>query len=334
MLAVASLLLPASIAVAETRGGISDLHIQAGPGNEVIGGTAVPAGKWPDAVAVVGAQGSCTGTLIAPDIVLTAGHCADAGLTQVIANTTNYNQAGGVRSQIASITAYPNWETTYDIAVIKLTTPITTVTPRGVGAACTFQGFANNMMVHLVGFGLTDTAGQGNNTQLREASAPVTDPTCAGGGGCSAGASPAGEFIAGGNGPDSCFGDSGGPVYLDTPRGTMVIAAVSRGLDNSPTPCGGGGIYVRTDKVLQWIEQTAGHPVTKDSCAGGTPPPGPDEDPGEDPPPGGGDPQNPDDPGSGTGTYGGEITGGCSTNGSSAAGLLLGLALLGLRRRR
>ncbi len=331
-LAVASLLLP-TLALAETRGQISQLHFDAAA-TPVIGGSAVPAGKWPDAVAVVGAQGSCTGTLIAPDIVLTAGHCADAGLTQVIANTTNYNGPGGIRSQIASITAYPNWENTFDIAVIKLTTPITSVTPRPVGAGCTFQGFSSNMMVHLVGFGLTDRAGQGNNTQLREATAPVVDPTCSGSGmGCSAGAAPGGEFVAGGNGTDSCFGDSGGPVYLDTPRGTMVIAAVSRGLDNSATPCGGGGIYVRTDKVLQWIEQTAGTPVSKDSCAGVTPPPDPSEDGEETPPGGGGTPQSPEDNTSG-GTYGGEITGGCSTSGGSAAGLLLGLAVFGLRRRR
>lgn len=331
MLAVASLLVPASLAVAETRSGALEVRLEESTADQVIGGSAVPLGKWPDAVAVVGAQGSCTGTLIAPDIVLTAGHCADAGLTQVIANTTDFNSAGGTRSSIASITAYPNWETTYDVAVVKLTMPITTVTPRPIGASCTFQGFSSQMMVHLVGFGLTDTAGQGNNTTLREANAPVTDPTCSGGRGCQPGAAPAGEFIAGGNGTDSCFGDSGGPVYLDTPRGTMVIAAVSRGLDNSPTPCGGGGIYVRTDKVLQWIEQTAGHPVTKDSCAtgGGATPPGEDPPGGENPPGGGGgDPSGPEGD-----IYGGEITGGCSTSGSSA-GLFLGLALLGLRRRR
>jgi len=34
----------------------------------VINGTAAPAGKWPDAVAVLSATGSCTGTLIAPDV--------------------------------------------------------------------------------------------------------------------------------------------------------------------------------------------------------------------------------------------------------------------------
>lgn len=327
LLAALPLLIP-TVALAESRGGVQEVHAQVA--TPVIGGTAVPAGKWPDAVAVVGAQGSCSGTLIAPDIVLTAGHCAEAGLTQVIANTTDFSQAGGVRSQIASITAYPNWRTTFDVAVVKLSTPITTVTPRGVGAACTFEGFSNNMMVHLVGFGLTDTAGQGANTTLREAAAPVTDPTCATGNGCSSGAAPAGEFIAGGNGTDSCFGDSGGPVYLDTPRGTMVIAAVSRGLDDSPTPCGGGGIYVRTDKVLAWIEQIAGHPVTKDSCATGTTPPDGEDPPsggGDDPPPGGDERTDP------APMYPGEITGGCSTGGGSA-GVGLGLAVMGLRLRR
>src|SRR5512138_3522047 len=51
----------------------------------IVGGSEVPAGKWPDAVAVLGAQGSCTGTLIAPTVVLTAGHCAEANPTRVIA---------------------------------------------------------------------------------------------------------------------------------------------------------------------------------------------------------------------------------------------------------
>src|SRR5436853_7921248 len=62
----------------------------------VIGGTAAPPGKWPDAVGVLGAQGACTGTLIAPDVVITAGHCAEVNPTQVIANSTDYNGAGGI----------------------------------------------------------------------------------------------------------------------------------------------------------------------------------------------------------------------------------------------
>jgi uncharacterized protein (TIGR03382 family) len=300
--------------------------------SEVIGGTQVPAGKWPDTVAVLG-QGSCTGTLIAPDVVLTAGHCVDANMTEVVANTTDYAGAGGIRSTIKSITAYPNWETSYDVAVIVLNTPITGVTPRKVGTACTFtEGFAASTMVHLVGFGLTDTAGQGNNTKLNETMAPVTNPTCTDmGAGCVQSVSPGGEFIAGGGGKDSCFGDSGGPVYLDTPRGAVVVGAVSRGLDGAATPCGGGGIYVRTDKVIQWIETTAGKPVEKDLCVSG---PGGEDPGGEDP--GGEDPggNNPDGPSGPSGGNAGDISGGCSAGGGSGAGLaFLGLAFAFRRRK-
>lgn len=291
----------------------------------VVGGSVVPPGKWPDAVAVLGPQGSCTGTLIAPDVVLTAGHCAKINPTQVIANTTNYNASGGTRVAVKSITAYPSWDTTFDIAVVVLDRPITDVTPRNVGAGCTFQHFSSEMQVHLVGFGLTREDGTGSNTELREAMAPVLDPTCSDGNGCASGAAPAGEFVAGGGGTDSCFGDSGGPVYLDTPRGVVVIAAVSRGLDGSATPCGGGGIYVRTDKVLAWIEATVGHPVAKDSCADAA---------GEDPSGGAGGSGG---VGNGEG-FSGPAGGGCAAGGGGggwlAIGAVLGTLLVTRRARR
>ncbi|MDQ3365191.1 MAG: trypsin-like serine protease [Myxococcota bacterium] len=294
---------------------------------DVIGGTAAPAGKWPDAVAVLGNQGSCTGTLIAPDVVLTAGHCA-AGMTRVIANTTNYNSTGGTQSMIKTITAYPNWETTYDIAVIVLTTPITSVPPRKIGTACTFAAFASKPTVHLVGFGSTDVAGNAPNTLLNEVTTQVTDPECTAGNGCQPAVAPGGEFVAGGNNRDSCFGDSGGPVYLDTPRGAVVIGAVSRGVENAANPCGGGGIYVRTDKLVQWIETTAGKAVSKDLCSAAPTPGTPD--------PANPDPQTPDP--TAPGGDAGDITGGCSTAGGGGSGMLvtlgLGLALLRRRRRR
>ena len=215
----AALLALCSTAAAESHTSLVDMDRPDYDATPVINGTAVPAGKWPDTVAVLSATGSCTGTLIAPDVVLTAGHCADPAPTTVIANTTNYNGTGGIRATVKKVTAYPNWQNTFDVAVIVLNSPITGVAPRPIGAACTFQGFTDNMMVHLVGFGLTDTAGAGDNTTLREASAPIVDSDCSTSGkGCSAGAAPAGEFIAGGAGTDSCFGDSGGPA-----RGTHVV---------------------------------------------------------------------------------------------------------------
>ncbi len=318
--------IPASASPLTSSGTLDDSFETVTP---VIGGTQVPAGKWPDAVAVLG-QGACTGTLIAPDVVLTAGHCADMQPTQVIANSTDYAGGGGITAQVKSVTPYPNWENSYDVTVIVLTAPITGVTPRKVGTSCTFtEGFSDGKMVHLVGFGLTDTAGQGNNTRLNETMAPITDADCSGPGGCVTSISPGGEFIAGGGGKDSCFGDSGGPVYLDTPRGPVVVGAVSRGLDGAATPCGGGGVYVRTDKIVNWIEQTAGKPIEKDLCAAG---PGGEDPGGEDP--GGEGPGGDNGPsGPSGGSQAGDITGGCSAGGSSGLALgLLGLALV--RRRR
>ncbi len=285
-------------------------------GAPVVGGELVPPGKWADAVAILGPDGSCTGTLVAPDVVLTAGHCAGIHATEVVANTTNYNGSGGQRIAIKSFTTYPDYQHTFDVAVIVLAKAVTGVTPRAVAKACTYAGFADETMVHLVGFGLTQNDGGGSNTTLHEVMAPVLDAGCTGGNGCRAGASPAGEFVAGGNGGDSCFGDSGGPVYLDTPRGAVLIASVSRGLDDAATPCGGGGVYVRTDKVLSWLEETTGKTIAQDSCTGD------------------GEIESSGPTGNGGGADRAALNSGCSTSGGSA-GALVFLAVIGsLRLRR
>ena len=266
---LASLLALTAIASADPRTPTAGAPSQGGGvASSVVGGTTAPPGKWPDAVAVLGSSGSCTGTLVAPDVVITAGHCAEIHPSLVIANTVDFTAQGGIRAGVTSTTAYPDWQHSYDISVVVLDQPITTVTPRKIGTSCTFDHFAAAMDVHLVGFGLTAEDGTGDNTHLNEAMAPVIDPTCMGPYGCTKSIAPGGEFVAGGAGTDSCFGDSGGPVYLDTPRGVIAIGAVSRGVNASQTPCGSGGIYVRTDKIVDWIEQTTGRTIAKDDCSG------------------------------------------------------------------
>jgi endonuclease G len=303
---LASLLVLPAIASADPQGSTGSVVPQGGEHSAVVGGTSVPLGKWPDAVAVLGTNGSCTGTLVAPDVVVTAGHCSEIHPAQVIANTIDFTQ-GGDKIGVASTTAYPDWQHSYDISVIVLDHAVTGVTPRQLGTSCTFDHFAAQMDVHLVGFGLTAEDGTGDNTHLNEAMAPVIDPTCMGPYGCEKAIAPGGEFVAGGDGTDSCFGDSGGPVYLDTPRGVIAIGAVSRGVNASPTPCGGGGIYVRTDKVIDWIEETTGRTIAKDDCSG-----------------------NPVEP---SAAQPDATAGGCSTSrGGAGFGVLVGL--LALRRRR
>jgi len=269
----------------------------------VVGGTDVPAGKWPDAVAVIAPTAACTGTLIAPDVVLTAGHCIGVEPKLVVVDSIDYAKPGGEVIDVAKAVAYPSWQDHYDVGVLVLQHPASTP-PRPIAAACTARDLAAGGTVEVVGFGLTTKSGTGDNSRLHQAMLAVTDPSCTSAAGCAPAVAPGGEFAAGGHGTDACFGDSGGPVYLDG----ALIGVVSRGLDEDGAPCGGGGIYVRADadKVVAWIEKTTGRKVQRASCGAAD---------GET------DEASPDD-------------GGCSAGGAESGALIAVMACFALARRR
>ena len=235
----------------------------------VVGGSEVPRGRWPDAVAVIGRSGFCTGTLIAPDVVLTAGHCLDATPYEVVVDTIDHARPGGERIRVAWARSYPNWQQKYDVAVLMLDQPATYAKPRVVATACIARKLlTTGRAVEIVGFGLETPEALDSNTRLHQATVPVTDPTCSLDPACNPAVAPRGEFMAGGNGADSCFGDSGGPVYIDTQdgHGHAVIGVVSRGLALPAAPCGNGGVYVRVDKVISWIQSVTGRTLAKAQC--------------------------------------------------------------------
>jgi len=269
----------------------------------VVGGSLVPRGRWPDVVAVIGRDGFCTGTLIARDVVLTAGHCIEAKPYEVVIDTIDYGRPGGEHIRVTWARAYPNWEQRYDVGVLMLDQPATYAKPRIVTSACTARALLEtNTPVEIVGFGLVTAEGLDDNTRLHQATVPITDPTCMLDPACNPGVAPHGEFMAGGHGADSCFGDSGGPVYIDTQdgHGHALVGIVSRGLALPAAPCGNGGVYVRVDKVISWIQSITGRTVTRTSCSA------PSADDG-----------SPDVPGT---------DGGCSTG--STVGIAAALALL------
>lgn len=233
----------------------------------VVGGSKVPSGAWPDVVAVIAEAGTCSGTLVAPDVVITAGHCIDIDPHEVVLATTDYTR-GGERIAVKSARAYPDWWERYDAGVLILERPARTP-PRIVASACT----ANELLkmgtpLRIVGFGATTPAGDDFNTGLYEATIPVLDAYCETDESCGEAARPKGEFTAGGRGTDSCFGDSGGPAFVDTPAGPALIGVVSRGLAVPGQPCGNGGVYVRADKLASWIQSVTSRPLTRTSCDG------------------------------------------------------------------
>jgi secreted trypsin-like serine protease len=240
----------------------------AGSEAPIVGGTPVPAGRWPDVAAVVLRDGICTGTLIAPDVVLTAGHCVEAVPLEVVLDSVDYARAGGERIRVAWAQAYPDWRHRYDAGVLVLERPARTK-PRRIAARCTARAeiFAGQS-VTVAGFGVTGSRGTEATTRLHEAAMSITDASCTRDPSCQPAIAPDGEFMAGGRGTDACFGDSGGPVYVDTPGGPALIGVVSRGLSLPGAPCGGGGVHVRLDPIAPWIERVTRRRLARTSCGG------------------------------------------------------------------
>lgn len=239
------------------------------PEAEVVGGRAAVLGRWDDVVGVY-FEGttwpSCTGTLIAPSVVLTAGHCI-GGVRSVQLGVTNYTATTGEMIDVVDEIAYPSSQSSYDVGLLLLAEP-SAYQPRIIATGCALEEFlTTGAPVAIVGWGATTSDGSGETTLLMEASSTVTDPDCTGGRGCNGAVSPGGELGAGGGGIDSCYGDSGGPLYLVTEeKGDFLVGVTSRGYDDASVDCGEGGIYVRPDAVIEWIEETTGASLPRATC--------------------------------------------------------------------
>ena len=274
----------------------------------IVGGTNVEPGAFPDVVAVLGADGSmCSGTLIDSDLVLTAGHCIEIDPIEVITGSVDLARPGGEHWRVKWTRAYPNWEQRYDVGIIMLEHPVFE-RPRAIVQGCTKSDLKVGVPLQVVGFGLTTKSGIGDNTRLHQATVPLVDARCEGDAACEPSIAPGGELIAGGKGTDACFGDSGGPLYIATAKGLALIGVVSRATASWGQPCGEGGIYVRADKVVAWIESVSERKLTRAACDS------PADAPGE----------------------GGDEGGGCNAGGVEQGFALYYAALLvlGLRRAR
>ena len=229
------------------------------------GGEPVPDGLYPDTVAIRGRGGMCTGTVIAPNAVLTAAHCYCDGVSDEVYVGQNINSPSTVvkvSSGKAMIQCSGDLKNG-DVAVLVLSNPVT-VAPRALAN----QGLINSLKTgRAVGFGLTANPIVQPAGIKRRVDVPVATVDCSGNVttdnglitdsayyGCAVGR----ELVAGAPSldKDSCNGDSGGPFFAQGPDGKLYLAATTSRATGPPglRPCGDGGIYVRTDgQVVQWI---------------------------------------------------------------------------------
>ncbi len=240
----------------------------------IVGGTDAPAGKYPSTANVTIAKAfGCTGTLIAPGWVLTAGHCGSiTGATgvgtpisfpgaafDVTVGTTAADGTGGEKLAVAQAFIPPSYlvASGSDVTLLKLSAPARTA-PTPVAGTGLRDIWAAGDPTEIVGFGVTSEGGDAPAT-LQQASVPIiADPTCADKVGSSF--ENRTQLCAGvpQGGTDTCQGDSGGPMYSRTAVGTLrVVGATSygKGCARPDTP----GVYARVaDTTLrEWIRGLA-----------------------------------------------------------------------------
>ena len=246
----------------------------------ILGGHDATAGAWPDAVAVfAGGKMTCAGVLVAPDVVVTAGHCCgtagsslDPPPDHVMVGAVSLSAGEGETIVVTQAIAHPDRVNDLDVGVLMLATP-SSKPPRALATGAATAAIADGAPATIAGWGLTSpTATTGSNT-LQVADLSIVQADCSSTSlGCRPALMPGGELRAGGGGIDTCGGDSGGPLYVTWNGATYLAATTYAGYTGAT--CGDGGIYERADRSIDWIEQASGRtlprvPPAEGSCSAG-----------------------------------------------------------------
>ena len=277
----AALVVPASLLVAPSAGA-ADASPRVVNGREPLPGET-------SALVYVRAGGSvCSGTLVDPSHVITAGHCAagSGGTTKSPASFTVGWSATGVLpptmwagvSQVALHPDYDGQTFVNDIAVLTLTNSLGNVTPMPLASVeLARTALSAGAQVQAAGFGytsargpLSDRARVGDLTivpnrvcrddvltyrigDVSFVGLDIDTSTAV----CAIGVQPTSNLII-----DTCQGDSGGPLFAGLGTGQRLLGVVSVGVgcagfddrgaelvDKTP------GVYTRIAPYLGWLAE-------------------------------------------------------------------------------
>jgi trypsin len=236
----------------------------------IVGGTTAQAGAFASVAEVLyleGEQGSqCTGTVVAADLVLTAGHCAENMGTGAVNRASGYrvltNATGsaGLERQVSTVSGvivydgFVRRSDDGDAALLVLSTP-TTAPPVALPASHETGAPQAGTTVTIAGWGDTRYQQRAPTEGLRWADTVVQNPRW-----CARYAPP---FFSGselctidppGYATGACHGDSGGPLLApEGPGGGLVqIGITIHGYGRCSTRL--PSVFTRVEPIASWVD--------------------------------------------------------------------------------
>ena len=257
------------------------------PGPRIVGGQEAPVGAYPWMTALVqnnlspSAGQFCGGALIHREWVMTAAHCVTNGSVvdapssiDIVVGLHRLSLNNGIRRDLQTILVHPNWNSSnydYDIALLRLASPIDDVAPVAIVQPSDAPLFEPGDIVRVMGWGATAWQGSSSDVLLQVDVPVVAQQTCRDSYGAT---SITDRMLCAGlaeGGKDSCQGDSGGPLVANDNGAWKEVGIVSWG--NQCAAPNLYGVYARVAVLYEWVMQQIDPAATATPTATSSPTP-------------------------------------------------------------